>query len=73
MRNCHFRRFRRFSKQIFAGPAFQAKPRINRHYLFVIPSELEESRGVTLKRASRDPSTSLRFARDDIACARVGS
>jgi 3-hydroxyacyl-CoA dehydrogenase / enoyl-CoA hydratase / 3-hydroxybutyryl-CoA epimerase len=33
----------------------------------VIPSEVEESRGESLTQAQRDPSTSLRFGRDDIA------
>ena len=31
----------------------------------VIPNEVEESRSVTLKTSSRDPSTPLRFAQDD--------
>ena len=32
---------------------------------FVIPSEVEGSRGVTFKVALRDSSTSLRFAQND--------
>ncbi len=31
----------------------------------VIPSEVEESRSVTLKAPPRGPSTALHFARDD--------
>jgi hypothetical protein len=33
----------------------------------VIPTEVEESRYATLKVMQRDPSTALRFARDDNA------
>jgi hypothetical protein len=34
-------------------------------YSIVIPSEVEGSRGVTLRVTQRDPSTPLRFAQDD--------
>ena len=38
----------------------------------VIPSEVEESRGVTEKQNPRDPSTPLRFAQDD-GCSRTNA
>ena len=34
----------------------------------VVPSEVEEPRGVTEKLNPRDPSTPLRFAQDDGCC-----
>ena len=45
------------------GLLMSRRPRVERN--MVIPSEVEESRGLTVRAVARDPSTLLRFAQDD--------